>query len=164
MYTHKHPYASMYAHTNPVFQRAQLPEQHRWRTATWRADPDSPPRQTHYTDTQVYIYTAYDTKKTHRKDTHTCKQIEATVGSLHSFNVLMWLNHLTRTYHLGIWIEIMRFMLDFRLRCCTIIPEFRSFPNHSHNLLKLCWISQIFRVRGDSDVPEKTRWWQNHKT
>lgn len=51
----------MHAHTNPVFQRAQLPELHRWRTATWRADPDSPPRRTHYTHKQ--IYRVYDTPK-----------------------------------------------------------------------------------------------------
>lgn len=43
-------------HTNPVFQRAQLPEQHRWRTATWRADPDSPPRQTYYRYIQCMIH------------------------------------------------------------------------------------------------------------
>lgn len=57
-YTQPKAHACTYTqtHTNPVFQRAQLPEQHRWRTATWRADPDSPPRQTYYRYIQCMIH------------------------------------------------------------------------------------------------------------
>lgn len=61
---HTHMHAYTYTHTNPVFQRAQLPELHRWRTATWRADPDSPPRQTCWTHTHTHtdIYSMWYTE------------------------------------------------------------------------------------------------------
>lgn len=74
-------------HTNPVFQRAQLPEQHRWRTATWRVDPDSPPRQTYYR----YIQCMKHRKKTLtayiRRHKHAHTEKEAIQGETSSWTV-----------------------------------------------------------------------------
>lgn len=80
--THSQAHVCTYTqtHTNPVFQRAQLPEQHRWRTATWRADPDSPPRQTYYRYIECMIHRKKDPYCIHKSHKHAHTKKEAIEG------------------------------------------------------------------------------------